>query len=95
MGRTASVLTDDMEHCFFCGRPYPQVHHVFSGTSNRKISDKYGYVVPLCMEHHTGQNGVHQVREMNLFFKVLAQQHFEKHHGTREDFIKQFGKSWL
>jgi hypothetical protein len=23
------------------------------------------------------------------------QEHFEKHKGTRQDFIREFGKSWL
>jgi hypothetical protein len=32
---------------------------------------------------------------MDVHFKQMAQRHFEKTYGTREDFIRVFGKSWL
>ena len=96
MGKTKkSVMTEDMEHCFVCGSPYIQTHHVLYGAGNRIIADRYGYIIPLCLEHHTGNGGVHFNEEMDLHFKQMAQEHFEKHHGTREDFIKVFGKSYL
>lgn len=76
-----------------CGSPYTQTHHIFHGTSNRKNADRFGYVVELCQEHHTGNHGVHFNREFDLNLQRLAQEHFEKTHGTREDFIKIFGKS--
>lgn len=89
------VLTDDMEHCLLCGRP-AEWHHVFGGSGNRKLSDKYGYIVPLCPEHHrTGTFAVHRNRGTDLMIKQRAQKHFEDHNGTREEFIKIFGRSWL
>ena len=90
-----SVLVGCMTRCMICGESHPQKHHVFFGTANRKISDKYGYIVPLCLKHHTGQEGVHHNRELNLRLKRSAQEHFEANEGTREDFIKIFGKSYL
>jgi hypothetical protein len=90
-----SALVDDMDVCIVCGRPRENVHHVIHGTANRKISDRYGYVIPLCVEHHTGGSGIHNNRDMNVYWKRQAQKHFEAHHGTRQDFIKEFGKSWL
>lgn len=81
--------------CVVCGSPNIQRHHVICGTANRKKSDKYGYIIPLCYEHHIGGNGIHRNRGMDLRWKELAQQHYEKHVGTRQDFIKEFGKSWL
>lgn len=88
-------LIDDMEHCLICGSPYIQIHHVFYGTANRKISDKYGYVVPLCQEHHTGQNGVHFNPKFDLYLKKLAQKRFEETEGDRKRFIEVFGKNYL
>ena len=88
-------LIDDMEHCLICGSPYIQIHHVFYGTANRKISDKYGYVVPLCQEHHTGQNGVHFNTKFDLYLKKLAQKRFEETEGDRKRFIEVFGKNYL
>lgn len=81
--------------CIVCGSPYAQHHHIFGGTARRKISDKYGFIVPLCWKHHTGKDGVHHNREMDVELKQAAQTYYEQHYGTREDFIKEFGKSWI
>lgn len=86
---------DFEKKCMCCGSPYIQMHHVFYGTANRKVSDQYGYIIPLCPDHHIGGNGIHRNRGMDLYWKETAQHHFEKHKGTREEFIKLFGKSWL
>ena len=94
MGRTESVIFKN-DTCFLCGLPYTETHHIFHGTANRKISDRYGYVVRLCPKHHTGDAGVHFNRELDLFFMKKAQEHFEKNHGSRQDFIKVFGKSFM
>ena len=93
--RGGSALIDDMSVCYVCKKPNPQIHHVFEGTANRKISDRYNYVIPLCMEHHTGDTGVHKDKALELHLKRLAQKHFEEHYGSREDFIKVFGRSWI
>ena len=90
-----SVLTYDLESCCVCGNRNVQLHHVLYGVGNRQIADKYGYIVPLCLEHHTGSGGVHFNKEMDLHFKRMAQGHFEEHHGTRKDFIGIFGKSYM
>lgn len=95
MGKTASVVVKDMKHCYVCGSPYVQIHHIFYGTANRKISDQYGYVVPLCQEHHTGSTGVHFNKPLDLHLKELSQEHFEANYGTREAFIKEFGRSYI
>lgn len=81
--------------CVVCGSPYVQRHHIIMGTGNRRISDKHGYIIPLCMEHHTGGNGIHRNRGMALYWMQLAQEHYEQHKGTRTDFIREFGRSYL
>lgn len=90
-----SIMYDDLEHCCICGRPYPQIHHCYFGTANRKISDKYGFIIPLCQEHHTGDSGVHQYRELDLTFKRMGQEIFEDEIGSRDEFRRLFGKSYL
>lgn len=90
-----SVLVEDTEHCYVCGSPYVQAHHVIYGTANRQISDRYGYIVPLCAEHHTGRVGAHHNKDLNMHLKRMAQRHFEEHEGTREDFIRIFGKNYI
>lgn len=94
MGKQSQITTD-MEHCIVCGNPEIQIHHIFAGTGRRKISDQYGYIVPLCMEHHTGNTGVHFNRQLDVSLKKLAQEHFEAVNGSRDDFRRLFGKSYL
>lgn len=97
MGKTKSIIVDCMDNCFVCGSPYVEVHHVMYGNANRKLSDKYGLIVPLCQEHHRGQTGVHfkPNEGLDLHLKKLAQKHFEAHFGARNEFIRVFGKSYL
>lgn len=82
------------ECCVVCGSPYVQKHHILCG-NKRKAADARGYIIPLCPEHHIGGNGIHRNRGMQLFWIELAQQHYEKHFGTRQEFIQEFGKSYL
>lgn len=93
-----SIITDDVEHCFvsMCGSPYVEVHHCIHGTGNRKLADKYKLVVPLCRDHHTAsKDSVHRNPEMDLWLKKIAQEAFEAKKGSREDFIRIFGKNYL
>ena len=70
-------------------------HHIFFGTANRKLSEKRGLKVWLCMEHHTGPDGVHFNPERDRRLKQVGQLVYEKKYGTRDDFIKEFGRSYL
>ena len=90
-----SIVVKDMQHCLICGSPYIQIHHCFYGTANRKISDRLGLVVPLCQEHHTGNNGVHFVKRLDLKIKRMGQRAYEDNFGAREDFIRLFGRNYL
>lgn len=71
MAAKKSVVIEDMEHCFVCGSSKVQVHHIFFGTANRRISDNYGYVAPLCATHHTGDAGVHFNKDFDLYLTDL------------------------
>ena len=83
--------------CIVCGNPIVQRHHVFHGSGRRQAAEKYGYVVMLCARHHTGDDGIHQHknRQYDLNLMRAAQRHFEENYGDRQDFIREFGKSWL
>lgn len=91
-----SVFTDDLSCCYFTGSNLVERHHIFGGY-NRGRSAHYGYVIPLIPQMHP--NGVHYDRKhypgMDLKLKQMAQKHYESHHGSRSDFIREFGKSWL
>lgn len=91
-----SILVDDLEHCIFCYSPNVEIHHVFFGSANRSISDRHKLIIPLCKKHHTSSGDCpHQNRIIDLSLKCWAQSIYEREIGSREDFRKDFGKSYL
>lgn len=91
-----SVL-QEVKECYVCKTIYNlHRHHVFEGTANRRQSEKYKLTVWLCGYHHNLSNeGVHFNKDLDLHLKKFAQEHFEAEIGSREDFRRAFGKSYL
>jgi hypothetical protein len=84
------------KQCLVCGTTYNlHSHHIFYGTANRKVAEKYGLKVWLCQWHHTGNDGVHFNRHFDWYLKKMGQRHYEAKYGSREDFRRDFGKSYL
>ena len=83
--------------CFVCDTPFNiHKHHVFEGTGRRKLSEKYGCWVYLCGYHHNMSNeGVHFNKELELRLKKQCQTTWESLFGSREEFIKLFGRNYL
>ena len=94
--REKIILKQDKK-CWFCGNMQNlHLHHIFHGNANRKLSDKYALCVWLCAYHHNlGQKCVHNNKEMDLELKRIGQKAFEENIGTREEFIKIFGKNYI
>lgn len=90
-----SIIVDSLDHCIVCGRPHPHKHEVFFGGKARNASIKYGMVIPLCYEHHEGNDSPHLNREIDLKYKKMAQAKWEETYGTRTQFITIFGKSYI
>ncbi|WP_367567782.1 phosphoenolpyruvate carboxykinase [Lacrimispora sp.] len=91
-----SVLQDTKE-CYICRcTSCLEDHHIFFGTSNRKRSEKRGLKVWLCGNHHRNSpDAVHKNRQSDLRLKEMAQAYYEQNIGTRQQFIIEFGKSYL
>ncbi len=90
-----SILTDDMESCYLCGRAREAVHHIYFGTALRKISDKNGFIVPLCANcHNMSDKAVHFDKAKDLALKQACQREYEKLH-THEEFMKLIGRNYL
>ena len=94
-----SVFTDDMNTCIITGRTdHVERHHIL-GSFNRKRSEAYGYVVPIHATLHPNGAYCSLDREertaMDLKLKQMAQRHYEEHHGSREDFMREFGRNYL
>lgn len=97
MKKLWSIFTDDMDICIFTGSNVVERHHVF-GSSNRKKCEKYGFIAPLRPDKHP--NGVHFIRspknlKIDEYLKCQCQEYYESHYGTRDDFRREFGKSYL
>lgn len=102
-----SIVTNYMNYCMICGKPCIERHHGLSGIANRKISDAWLVLLPLCPEHHNSSRmSVHHNKEMEVLSKQLSQLAVEKEiyrrqvvkddsDPAREEFRKIFGKSFL
>lgn len=85
-----SILTDDLEHCFICGRPKEDLHEIFGGR-NRLNSIKFGLVLPLCREHHIL---MHNDLNTRLIYFKLGQKKFNEIYPDL-DFVEIFGRNYL
>lgn len=84
------------ESCYKTGRvDNLHRHHVFFGTGNRKLSEKYGMVVMLTGEwHNQSSKGVHFNKQLDIEIKQFAQRKFIEMYPDL-DFIKIFGRNYL
>ena len=90
----SSIIQEDTDYCYICDRYGTEIHHIFFGTGNRKLSDEYGLVVGLCYNHHRGNEGVHFNRELDMELKRVGQKAFMEHYPER-DFLAVFGRNYL
>jgi len=90
-----SIIQTEKE-CFITGKKTGlESHHIFGGNPNRKNSEKYGLKVWLCYEYHRGDRGVHNDEKLALWLHKVGQRAFEDKCGTREDFVRVFGRNYL
>ena len=92
-----SIIDRDMKgQCFICGKTgYTERHHIY-GSANRKYSEQYGLTVYLCPEcHRTSDVSAHKNKEVRYTLQRIGQRTFETKCGSREQFVKMFGKNYL
>ena len=85
-------------NCFLCNRyDYLEEHHVFQGRGRRMKSDKYNAVVYLCPAcHRTAPDAVHNSKMTREFLQEKFQRKLmDKYGWSVEDFIREFGKSYV
>lgn len=82
--------------CYICGKwAELDLHEIFSGSSNRKHSKEYGYIIHVCRWCHTlSPTCVQYHRPTNLALKQKFQRIHEQTY-SREHFMKVFGKNYL
>ena len=92
--KMAKSIMQTGKYCYLCSRTTGiEEHHIYFG-SLRMISEKHGFKVWLCADHHRGNNGPHQRRVIDLLLKKLCQRKFEETH-SREEFMKIIGRNYL
>lgn len=70
-------------------------HHVMFGHGSRKLSERYGLKIYLCLQHHTydgGAEAVHRNNEIRRYTEAEAQKAFEAYYPNL-DFRKIFGRN--
>ena len=90
-------LISDEKRCIVCGDTMViHKHHIYEGHGRRRKSEQDGCWCYLCGWHHNLSNqGIHYCKGLDLDVKKMCQEKWEEKNGSREDFIKRFGKSYL
>lgn len=85
-----SILTDDLDHCYLCGKAKNDLHEIYPGR-NRLNSIKYRLILPLCREHHIK---MHNDLNMRLKYLKLGQKKFNEVY-PELDFVEIFKRNYL
>ena len=80
-----SIITNNLEKCYFCELPKEDLHEVFCGR-NRQKSIKWGLVIPICRIHH---RKITDDEKFNEVMEDIARNIFIKRYG-KEKFIEEF-----
>lgn len=97
------IQNKEAGQCYLCRlldrdysiKPIREEHHVMGGTANRRLSEKYGLKVYLCLNHHRfGPKAVHKNAEVAELLHKEAQKAFLWIYPNL-DFRKIFGKNYL
>lgn len=104
MRHPKSILQPESDKtCYLCAllhenyREYKvrHKHHVFGGTANRELSERYGLTVELCADHHEyGPEAAHRNQEVADLLHRIGQEEFGKAY-PELDFREIFGKSYI
>ncbi len=97
-------IMQECKECYICRKlagaemPLPatglEMHHIFGGTANRRLSEKYGLKVWLCHNHHNEPPiGVHFCKGTMRLLQAEGQEAFEEKYPD-QDFTEIFGRNY-
>lgn len=87
-----SIIQQDLSKCYFCNNKAIDWHELLKGR-NRKRCIKWGLCVRICRDCHTKtENDSRFYQEGQIIAQKKWQEHYKK---NEEDFIKEFGRSYL
>lgn len=79
----------------FSTRSNLQEHHAIMGTANRRLAEKWGLKVYLCLQHHTdGFQAVHNNIELQRLLQGIAQETFEQKY-SHQLWMQVFGRNYI
>jgi len=89
-----SRLQTNREICYLCGKPMvrSEKHHCLNGLGYRDKSEADGL---FCFVHPQCHKYIHSHPMTARTLKMRSQCVFEAEIGSREEFIKRYGKSYL
>lgn len=80
-----SIITNNLEKCYFCGNKKMELHEAFRGR-NRQKSMKWGLVIPICKICHTK---ITIDKELSKILEKKAKEIFIKKYSENK-FIEEF-----
>ena len=88
-------IMQTQKECYICHCAFGlQKHHIYEG-SRRQISERNGFTVYLCPDHHTmSAFSAHRDPGLNKWLKQQCQRMYERTH-SRAEFIALIGKNYL
>jgi len=98
-----SIMQEKNGRCYLCMKLHDDYftkpvheHHVVFGWANRRLSEKYGLKVYLCVSkhHEYGAEAVHINSNIRKMLCVDAQRAFEKHYKNKS-FREVFGRNYI
>lgn len=95
MGKYKSIVQPHQLECAICGKGmFPELydtHHIFNGAYKRK-SENDGM---LLFVHRCCHRQIHDNAYVQNQVKRYAERIWLENYGTKEDFIKRYGKDYL
>lgn len=94
----AADITKYKKLCILCGRPATCEHHLVFGIGLRELAEEDNLKAPICDRCHTlgkSTEKIHDNVAAERLSKICGQLLYEAQIGTREDFRKRYGQSYL
>lgn len=90
-----SIFTGDLKRCYITGGiRNVEVHHIF-GAADKRMSEKYGFMLPLRRDYHRGEEySIHENRIFSVNMKIACQNYYVNVLGKSEDEWRSEFRKW-
>ena len=81
--------------CINCDGRASEKHHMIPGRAYRHKCEIFGLTIALCQRCHYLVHNKPKEKGLYRFYKKMAQEMFEKHIGSHEDWMILFNQNYL